>query len=267
MKILVFGCLHGSEKIKKAPLKGIDMILIAGDIGKADLMRKRAFKNIERKRKGLPEVEYPPQQQKKAFMEAYNSTIKIVGHLSKFAPVFIIYGNVESSNSETRKMSNEIGLKLPFLTDKLNSMKNVRIINNKLVKFKDLKIGGLDYFTDTSWVIEFKTKNKKKIKEAKKETEKARRILRRFGLNLDILISHQPPYKILDKVTAKYAPKDWKGKHAGSKAILNYIKKKQPRYVFCAHIHEGKGKRKIGKTQIYNVGYNGDYVLLNINKQ
>lgn len=267
MKILVFGCPHGSERIKKAPLKGVDLILIAGDIGKADLMRKRVFKNIERKKKDLPEIEYTSQQEKKAFMEAYNSTIKIVGHLSKFAPVFIIYGNVESSNSETRKISSEIGLKLPFLTDKLNSMKNVRVINNKLVKFKDLKIGGLDYFTDTSWVIEFKPEDYiERLRIAKKKTDKIRKILTRFK-NLDILVCHQPPYKILDKVTAKYAPKHWKGKHAGSKIILNYIKKKQPRYVFCAHIHEGKGKRKIGKTQIYNVGYNGDYVLLDINKQ
>lgn len=263
MKILVLGCLHGSKKAKKAPLKGVDLILIAGDLGKADLMRKMAFANIERKKKGLSEVEYPPKQQKKAFMEAYNSTIEIVKHLSRFAPVFIIYGNVESSNSETKKASKEIGLKLPYLTDKLNSMKNVRIINNRIANFKGIRIGGLQYFIDTCWVREFKPEDyKKSLKKAKKGTDKAKRILKKFK-DLDILISHQPPYRILDKV-GKPAPKHWRGKHAGSQVILNYIKRKQPRYAFCAHIHEGKGKKKLGKTNIQNVGYNGDYALLNI---
>jgi len=263
MKILVFGCLHGSKKAKKAPLRGVDLILIAGDLGKADLMRKMAFKNIERVKKGLSEVEYSPKQRKRAFMEAYTSTIEIVKHLSKFAPVFIIYGNVESSNSETKKASKEIGLKLPYLTDKLNSLKNVKVINNKFVKFNGLRIGGLEYFIDTCWVMEFKPKDyRKSLKKAKKETDKAKKVLRKFK-DLDILISHQPPYRILDKV-GKPAPKHWRGKHAGSKVILNHIKKKQPRYAFCAHIHEGKGKKKIGKTNIQNVGYNGDYVLLDI---
>ncbi len=264
MKILVFGCPHGSEKIKKAPIKGVDLILIAGDIGRADLMRKMAFKNVERKKKGLPEIEYSSQQQKKAFMEAYSSTIKIVRYLSKFAPVFVIYGNVESSDAETKKLSKEIGAKLPLLTKKLKSMSKVRIINNKIINFKGLRIGGLEYFVDTNWVIEFKPDNYiERLEMAKRETDKVRRILTKFK-DLDILISHQPPYGVLDKVTAKYAPKHWKGKHAGSKRILEYIKRKQPRYVFCAHIHEGKGKRKIGKTQVYNIGYNGEYILLDI---
>lgn len=263
MRILIFGCPHGSNKIKRVPLKDVDLILIAGDVGKADLMRKMAFKNIERVRKGLLKIEYSSKQRKRAFMEAYNSTIELVKHLSKIIPVFIIYGNVETSNSETKKTSKEIGLKLPYLTNKLNSMKNVKVINNKLVKFNGLRIGGLEYFVDTRWVMEFKPEEyRKKLKAAKKETDKVKKVLRKFK-DLDILISHQPPYKILDKV-GKPAPKHWRGKHAGSKIILDYIKKKQPRYAFCAHIHEGKGKKKIGKTNVQNVGYNGDYVVLNI---
>ena len=69
------------------------------------------------------------------------------------------------------------------------------------------------------------------------------------------------PYKILDKVAAKFAPKNWQGKYAGSKTILKYIKNKSPKYVFCGHIHEGKGIKKIGKTQVYNLG-SGEYKIL-----
>ena len=67
---------------------------------------------------------------------------------------------------------------------------------------------------------------------------------------------------IFDKVSPKYnPPKDWIGKHAGSKVILDYIKKYQPKYVFCGHIHEGEGKAKIGKTEVYNLGVAGHKII------
>ena len=48
-----------------------------------------------------------------------------------------------------------------------------------------------------------------------------------------ILISHAPPYNILDKIHS--------GKHVGSKILLKAIKKHPPEYVLCGHIHEAKG--------------------------
>jgi len=120
----------------------------------------------------------------------------------------------------------------------------------------------LEYFIDTCWVREFKLRDyKKMLKRARKQTDKARRILKRFG-KVDILVCHQPPYGYLDKVTGKYgAPKFYRGKHAGSKVILDYIKKHQPKYVFCGHIHEGEGKTKIGKTEVYNLGVAGHKIV------
>ena len=265
MKLLVIGDPHGSEKSKKVPLKEADLILVTGDLGKADLMRKMAFENIARAKKGLPEKEYTSKQEKRAFMQAYNSSMRLMRYYSRFAPVYVIFGNVETSNSETRKLSKEIGMKLPLLANDLNAMENVRVLNNRVANFRGVRIGGLEYFIDVSWVREFKPEEyRKKLKKAKKETDKAKKVLGKFGRNLDILLCHQPPYGILDRVNFPGAPKHWQGKHAGSKAILDYIKKKSPRYVFCGHIHEGKGKAKIGKTEIYNVGHSGDYLLFDI---
>ena len=49
MRILAIGDPHGDlSKIKKIPLKGVDLILLTGDLGKADLARKRYFENVER---------------------------------------------------------------------------------------------------------------------------------------------------------------------------------------------------------------------------
>ena len=174
MKILAVGDPHGDlEKVRKIPIKNVDLILLTGDLGSASLMRKMAFENVERKKHGLLEKEYSPKQRKKAFMEAYTSSTKVVSYLAKFAPVYVIYGNVESSNTETKKHSKEIGLALPFLTNKLNSMKNVKIINNKLVKFNGLRIGGLLYFFFIKWIKNFKTfKNYYKLKKIKKKKKK-----------------------------------------------------------------------------------------------
>jgi len=262
MKILAIGDPHGDLKtVKKISLKGIDLILLTGDLGSANIMRKMAFANIERKKQGLPEIKYSSKQEKIAFMEAYDSSMKVVKYLARFAPVFTVYGNVEDSNPETRRASKKIGLKLPFLTNDLNEINGVRVINNRIAIFNGIKVGGLEYFHDVNWVQEFKPSDfKKRMKNAKKSTSKAKRVFRNFK-DIDILLCHQPPYGFLDKVTAKFAPKHGKGKHAGSKAILEYIKRQQPKYVLCGHIHEGEGKAKIGNTEVYNLGVCGYTVV------
>ncbi|MDO8659973.1 MAG: metallophosphoesterase family protein [Candidatus Parcubacteria bacterium] len=242
MKILVVGDPHGVIP-RKIPKK-IDLILITGDIGKADLARKIAFENIERRKRGLPKLKKDKQLNKKIKAEINSSTLKVLNYLSKFAPVYTITGNVGIPNSK-----------------KFN--KKVKLVKNQYRNIHKLRVGFLEYFVDNSWIKEFGEKDKKRIKKAQKETIKAKKVLERFG-NLDILLCHQPPFGYLDKVNFPGAPAHWKGKHAGSKIILDYIKKEQPRYVFCGHIHEAKGKTKIGKTEVYNVGSNGDYVLLNI---
>ncbi len=227
MRICAIGDPHGDlRKIKKTPTKNIDLILLTGDLGSANLMRKMAFKNIEREKKGLPELKYSPKLRKRAFMEAYNSSMRIINYLAikKKIPCFVIYGNVESSNVETKKISKEIKLKLPFLTDSLNKIKNVRVINNKLIMFRNIKIGGLEYFTDISWVKEFKPRQFKKAhKKASSQTKIKNKILKKFG-KIDIFLCHQPPFGFLDKVNNPAAPKHWAGKRAGSKIILDYIK-------------------------------------------
>jgi Icc-related predicted phosphoesterase len=265
MKILAIGDPHGDlRRVKRIPISNPDVILLTGDLGKADLMRKMAFENIRRKKKGLPEKEFSPSEKKEAFMEAYDSTIEVVRYLSTFCPVYTIFGNVESSNAETRRHSKEIGLDLPFIYNDLNNMPNVKVINNRLVSFKGIRIGGLEYFVDDVWVKTFKPSNySERLSDAKKNTRKAKKVLNWFG-NLDILVCHQPPLGFLDKVTSDFAPKHWKGKHAGSKVILDYIRSKKPSYVFCGHIHEGEGMRRVGKTEIYNLGV-GNYKLVEIN--
>ncbi len=259
IKILAIGDLHG--KIPKNLPENIDLILLTGDLGKARKARKMAFENVKRMERGLAEKEYSAEEEKEAFMESYNSAIQIVKKLKKIAKIYTIYGNVERNNKETRELEKEMGLSLPFLSNKLRKM-GVRIINNRLANFHGIKIGGVEYFTDVSWVKEFKPDNfKERLKSAQKEIQKIKNTLKWFG-SLDILLCHQPPFKILDQV-GESAPKSWKGKHAGSKLLLDYIKKYKPQFVFCGHIHEAAGEKMMGKTKIINLGLRG-YKLIDI---
>jgi uncharacterized protein len=68
------------------------------------------------------------------------------------------------------------------------------------------------------------------------------------------LIVHAPPYgSKLDE----FAP----GKHAGSRAVRDWVEREQPEMLFCGHIHECGGRSdQIGRTRCFNVGKRG-YLL------
>lgn len=91
MKILVVGDPHGKlGKIKKLNLQNVDLKLITGDLGKADLARKRFFENLERRKKDLPELPDDAQYQKKVYDEIHYSTIDVLKPLSKYGPVYTL---------------------------------------------------------------------------------------------------------------------------------------------------------------------------------
>ncbi len=265
VRILAIGDPHGAlDKIKKIPMKDVDLILLSGDLGSANLARKFFFDNVNRQKQGLEKIKPSNSLKEKMYLETYKTSINIIEYLSKQVPIYLIYGNADYHNLDVRKVAKKIGKDLPFMYDDLNSMNNVRIINNRVANFNGIRIGGLEYFKDVNWVQDFKPKDYiGEMKRAKKQTKKTKKTLGNFK-NLDILLCHQPPYGILDKVGFPGAPKHWKGKHAGSKPILDYIKKKQPRYVLCGHIHEAEGMKKIGKTTVYNLGCSGSYQIIDL---
>ncbi len=74
------------------------------------------------------------------------------------------------------------------------------------------------------------------------------------GLAPCVAICHAPPFGTsLDRITNL--------KHAGSRAMREFIRREQPRYFFCGHIHEAAGAQdKLGETSAMNVGKKG-YLL------
>lgn len=75
--------------------------------------------------------------------------------------------------------------------------------------------------------------------------------------NVDVLISHAPPYGILDK--------NKQGVSCGSKSLLEAIKIKKPKNVLFGHIHEGYGNEVYKGIKIYNVSsVNEKYKQINL---
>jgi hypothetical protein len=91
------------------------------------------------------------------------------------------------------------------------------------------------------------------------EEELERKLHAFDGLKPMIAICHAPPYgAMLDRITNL--------RHAGSRAVREFLQREQPRYFFCGHIHEAAGAQdKLGATSAMNVGKKG--YLLDLDKQ
>lgn len=122
----------------------------------------------------------------------------------------------------------------------------IEYLCNSGTEFGGLKIWG------SPWTMKFKGMNPDCMAfTCNSEKEMAEK----FSLipeNVDILITHSPPYGILDKVK-KYNSRDsWNPKtdgyqHVGSKSLADRIGslKTPPALWVCGHIHEAYGKRVI----------------------
>lgn len=72
----------------------------------------------------------------------------------------------------------------------------------------------------------------------------------------DILITHGPPFGILDTVVTN--------SHVGCKDLLKKLQDINPKYHVFGHIHEAYGKQKSGTTQFINASIlNESYELVN----
>lgn len=78
--------------------------------------------------------------------------------------------------------------------------------------------------------------------------------------DVDIVVSHSPPYKILDCVNP--SAEESKHRHVGSLALNQwfYALEKKPKVWICGHIHESYGRTTIDGCTFYNVAMcDGDY--------
>lgn len=83
--------------------------------------------------------------------------------------------------------------------------------------------------------------------------EPLRRVWSRIPDDVDILITHGPPFGILDA--------NMSGEPVGCEDLLARVKEVKPRLHIFGHIHEGYGQRTVGRTTFINASIcDEDYV-------
>jgi Icc-related predicted phosphoesterase len=90
---------------------------------------------------------------------------------------------------------------------------------------------------------------------------KLRSLLEKGKDELDVLLTHYPPYQTLDKTLF--------GVHVGSKNIRQFVLTYRPRLTLTGHIHEAKGYIKLGNTLIVNPGplLQGYYAIIDVGEK
>ena len=256
VKFLVIGDPHGSEKLTRLDLRGYDAAIITGDMGRSDVMRNMAWGKVKPSKRAV----------KQSYMEYSTTALPVFKHISKGGfPVFCVKGNADLSDSDIRGLNKEMKAGIPLFEAGVKKMKNVIFLEHAAAKFKGVTIAGVGHFMETRWVSEFSDGSLEKMLMAAIDEEVAKLFFQNVG-KVDIMLSHQPPYGVLDTVKEKHVPKGWRGRHAGSVQLLDYIKKYQPKYVICGHIHEAKGVKRVGKTTAINAGCCGAWQTLIIRK-
>lgn len=231
MNILALGDPHGvlpkglSKIIKE---NKIDVIICVGDVSQ------------------FPNDKFNPEVWKSFKKIADASYIKIVDKLCSYnLPVLVLKGNMYSKTSEARL----------FVRNLHSKYKNLYYKKTGKIKIKGQNFVFFDMIYEPHSHKQYFLKNyTQKVKSNINREKKLNRMLKE--LDNPILITHAPPYKILDKTLTN--------SHIGSKILLSAITTNPPKMVLCGHVHEGKGSKKTLGTTIHNLGFMGDYKILKI---
>ena len=81
------------------------------------------------------------------------------------------------------------------------------------------------------------------------------------GARWKVMVCHTPPKDTSTDVTRN-------GIHVGSSTVRKFIEKRKPQVCISGHIHESRGKDKIGDTMVLNAGMfrDGWYIEIDIDK-
>lgn len=221
MKILLSVDAHGEIPETN---ENIDLILVAGDFAKGDKLRKMIFEGGS-----VKEVEE----------EIIQSSEKFFEELIKFkCPIVASLGNAEElAKSEI-----------------ISLMKKKGIIHcdKEELEIEGIKIIGFDFFVEKWWAKKYKPENENTQKRANNDEKRLNAFLKDIQ-NVDIILSHLPPYNILDfNPNPPEFIKSYVG-HMGSKILKKHIIKIQPKLFICGHIHI-PGEVNFGGTRIINPG-------------
>ncbi len=293
MKILVVGDLHGVKP--QIHFEDFDCIVQVGDVcddSKIAPLYKKYFEILKEDSDFILDADefFIGEVGKRNFQQYEKNSLKkgheVLKYLDSFGkPIFMVAGNWDQSYGPSKiKDLNESDYNYRkafydwYLGDKINpklvkGLKNIRDCMYKNYVFDQVNFIGYGLNSGPELL------KKKKLSVSKKQFKKLKKSIRKIFNKLlsayqkrnkefpVIFISHNIPYKTkLDIVKDKksYAH----GKHLGSYIVRKFCEKYQPLICIGGHVHEGRGKDKIGKTIVINPGFGKDaQVLIEIDEK
>jgi Icc-related predicted phosphoesterase len=270
MRILAIGDLHG--KVPKGLNKKfiwkseIDLILSPGDFY-GNTTGKYIIKNLfklKRNKYGLVGTEslvevFGKEKVIKLVRKEASQGKNVLKKLNSLGvPVVLVYGNGDQTNLSPYKEN----IVISKIEDIVKKLENLKLIDYNLISFGDYDVFGFGckYSRNPSKVKDKFLKKHliKVINEERKQLQKIKK------LRKTILLVHEPPFKILDKIRDPQSVRY--GQHIGDEILAQFLKEKQPLLCVCGHVHENQGKEKVGKTIVVNPGYgrNGECALIDL---
>ena len=262
MRLLVIGDFHGGfpKKFEKLIDKEkIDIVLSNGDylpFHYRDLWFKHCYgKDIE-----LWEV-IGKEKYKKLILRDLREGERVLKKLNALKiPVVTVLGNIDYPSADDimddsqdvhdkKRIWKYESERIKRFFKLIKSYKNIHRVDYSYWKFGDYIFIGARGHSNRGRVKSKAYRKHKKILE---------KLFRKFNKENKegkvIFLTHNVIYKTkLDKVSKK-AHKLVRGKHLGSKMFRRIIKKFQPVLHIGGHIHESRGKDKLGKTILINPG-------------
>ncbi len=235
MKFLAFGDLEGDtstiECLLKLPLKKYDFLLYLGDMADPSV-----FKEL-RQTKLSQEGTTPPEALKKAAQEVID-----VSQLLQKSPI-PVYGIL--GNADLQYYSNFVDW--PFVQ-----------LHNKIIKIGDFSFVG--YNGRPLYKFEKENRNENGFSEKEIYSDLSK-LLKKVDAEKTILITHAPPYQILDKVKKEmlnyaintYGKRASKG-NIGSTGLKQTVGEFKPKLHLFSHIHESEGIVQNKNTLFVNIG-------------
>jgi len=266
IKLLSFGDLEAQEdylaRFTAIELSTYDLILFTGDIPNPAIFKLLSKQMVEKglgDLKGKPNIakETEPKEALKKVEKEFWMTLNYFKKLHETGKFYGVWGNADNM-----KMLNKVPIQ-----------NFINLAHNKIIKVARYSLIG--YNGRPLYIFEKENKEQWAFEEEKayKDLEM---LFKKVNPSKTILLTHAPPYQILDQVDKnyrKYAIGTYGKKaiegHIGSIAFRKIVEKYQPLIHIFGHIHESKGVKKLNNTTCINTGCLGEhkeYAVTTINE-
>jgi len=280
MRILVLGDFHEnpSEKLKKKIEKEeFDLVVGVGDYTGIRDWRAFVIKRLRNSIKGLPgptlEEFYGKKKAKELLRKDENVAKNVLIYLnsiSKKKKGIFIFGNADDD-----WYSYPFG---DFLKAKKSRRRFVSGLSNlKEITYGKTRLDGMDFigfggYMDVDAYFErkeFESDDENyvaRVERRKKSRLKLLSLVNGIGKKR-IFVFHYPPKGVFDIIKDRKS-NPMNGKSAGIGFFREAILKFKPSLVFCGHMHEYQGFRKIGRSIVINPGEagKGKYALVEVDE-